>query len=159
MCDSKHTLGGPINYRTLYLSSKDAQLKHTLIHKCTTFSASRLVHRFFSFCTVWLYTLSQCNAEKNQLGLHNIIHCWSYALGFCWKLKLVSKQGLGHSNPYHTLTHFGRTPCLSTLLGSVPYPIILLRYTLAYYSVQLYPALTHCCGILYFNTLLGYTQS
>ena len=114
---------------------------------------------FFNVCTVWLYTLLQCIAEQNQLGLHNIMNCWSYALGFCRKFKLVSKLGLGHSNPYHTLIQCGIIHCLNTLLESVRYPITLLRFTLPYYTVQLYPALIHCCGILYFNTLLGYTQS
>ena len=46
MCGPKPTLGGPINYRTLNYSSKNAELKHTLLHKSTTFSASRLFHSF-----------------------------------------------------------------------------------------------------------------
>ena len=46
MCGSEHTLGGPISYRTLNSSSKSAELKHTLIHKCTSFSFCRLFHRF-----------------------------------------------------------------------------------------------------------------
>ena len=45
MCGSEHTLGCPIKYQTLNSSSKIAELKHTLMHKCTTFSASRLFHR------------------------------------------------------------------------------------------------------------------
>ena len=44
MCGSKHTLGDAINYQTLNSSSKFAELLHTLMHKCMTFSASRLVH-------------------------------------------------------------------------------------------------------------------
>ena len=46
MCDSKHTLGGPINYGTLKSFEEIAELKLTLMHKCLTFSASRLFHRF-----------------------------------------------------------------------------------------------------------------
>ena len=46
MFDSKRTLGGPINYRALNSSSKIAELKFTLMHKCTTLSASRFFHRF-----------------------------------------------------------------------------------------------------------------
>ena len=45
---------------------------------------------FSNVCTVWLYTLSQCIGEQNQLGSHIIIHWRSYALGFCRKLKLIS---------------------------------------------------------------------
>ena len=47
---------------------------------------------------------------------------------------------------------------LNTFVGSVRYLFTLLRYKLPYYSVQLYPALIHCCGILYPNTLLDYIQ-
>ena len=47
---------------------------------------------------------------------------------------------------------------LNTFVGSVRYLFTLLTYTLPYYSVGLYPALIHCCGILYLNTLLDYTQ-
>ena len=48
--------------------------------------------------------------------------------------------------------------CLNTFVGSVRYLFTLLRYTLPYYSVELYPALRQGCGILYPNTLLDYTQ-
>ena len=43
-------------------------------------------------------------------------------------------------------------------LWSVRYLITLLRYTPPYYTVELYPALIHCSGILYLNTLLECTQ-
>ena len=46
MCGSKHTLGGPINCRAQNSSSKIAELKHNLMHMCTTSSASRLFHQF-----------------------------------------------------------------------------------------------------------------
>ena len=46
MCGSKHTLGGPINYRALNLSLKIAKVKRNWMHVCTTFSASRLFHHF-----------------------------------------------------------------------------------------------------------------
>ena len=41
-------------------------------------------------CTVWLYTISQCIGEQNQLGLHIILHRRSYALSFCRKQKHIS---------------------------------------------------------------------
>ena len=43
-------------------------------------------------------------------------------------------------------------------LGSVRYLITLLKYTRPCYSIELYSALIHCCGILSLNTLLEYTQ-
>ena len=45
---------------------------------------------FFNVCTVWLYTLSHCIGEQNELGLHIMIHWRSYALGFCRKQKFIS---------------------------------------------------------------------
>ena len=50
----------------------------------------KTISPFFNLSTVWLYTLSQCIGEQNQLGLHIIIHSRSYAPGFCPKLKLIS---------------------------------------------------------------------
>ena len=60
----------------------------------------------------------------------------------------------------HTLRYYiaEKIACLNTLVGSVRYLFTLLRYTLPYYSVELYPAITKRCGILYLNTLLDYTQ-
>ena len=60
----------------------------------------------------------------------------------------------------HTLHYYiaENIACLNTFVGSVRYLYTLLRYTLPYYSVELYPALIHCCGILYPNTLMDYTQ-
>ena len=46
LCGSKSTLGGSIKYQTLNSTSNTAKLKHTLMHKGTTFSTTRLFHRF-----------------------------------------------------------------------------------------------------------------
>ena len=46
MCGSEHTLEGPIYYRTLNSSSKFAELKRTLVHKCISFSTFRLFQHF-----------------------------------------------------------------------------------------------------------------
>ena len=94
MFDFKQTLGGPIKYRTLYWSSKFAQLKYTFDSKVYNLLSFKASSPFFSVCTVWLYTLSQCIAEQNQLGLHNILHCWSYTLGFAENLNLPQSKDL-----------------------------------------------------------------
>ena len=153
-CGSKLTVGGPINYRTLNPFSKIAELKHNVMHKCSTFSASRLFHHFFNVCTVCLYTLSKCFGKQNQLGLHILIHWRSYALGFCEKPKRISSQGMGHPNANHTLKHCGKIPCLKTLVGTAHYLISSLRYTLPYYSVEPQPTIIHCWAIPNHNTLL-----
>ena len=79
----------------------------------------------------------------------------SYPLGVCRKPKLISSWGLGHPNPYHTISYCGIIPCLITLVGSARYLITLLRYTPHFYSVELYSALILCCGILYFYYIAG----
>ena len=50
----------------------------------------KAISPFSNVCTVWLYALSQCIGEQNQLGLHIIKHWQSYALSFCRKQKLIS---------------------------------------------------------------------
>ena len=64
------------------------------------------------------------------------------------------------STQIHTLHSYiaENIACLNTFVGSVRYLFTLLRNTLPYYSVVLYPALLHCCGILYPNTLLDYNR-
>ena len=72
MCGSKHTLGGPINYRTLNSSSKTAELKFALMHQCKTFSVSRIFHHFLLSAQTG-FTRSH-NALTNKIGSHIIIH-------------------------------------------------------------------------------------
>ena len=70
MCGSKHTLGGPIDYRALNSSSKIAELKHNLRHMCTTFSASRRFRHFL------LYARSGSTSYQNALS-NNISSDWT----------------------------------------------------------------------------------
>ena len=76
----------------------------------------------------------------------------------------MSGQELGHLNPLNTLLHCGNLLCLNTPVRSVPCIITSLRYTLPYYSVELYPKLIHCStskhcwGISNANTMLRYIQ-
>ena len=78
------------------------------------FFSFKTIPPFFNVCTVWLYTLSQCIGEQNQLGLHIIIHSRSYAPGFCPKPKNYLKLST-------------RTP------KSIPYILTLWKNTLSYY--------------------------
>ena len=66
MCGSEHTLGGTIKYQTLNSSSKIAELKHTLMHKCTTSSTSRLFHRFLM--SAWSGSTRYHNALPNKIS-------------------------------------------------------------------------------------------
>ena len=105
-----------------------------LVYDILSFKA---ISPFFIVCTVWLYTLSQCIGEQNPLGLHIILPCRSYALGFGTKLQLISSSGIEHLNPYHTFLHCGNIPHFNTFVESVRYLFTLLRYTLPYHSVEL----------------------
>ena len=77
---------------------------------------------------------------------------------FAKTFKLLQVKDSG--TQIHTLHYYiaENIACLNTFVGSVRYIFTLLRYTLTYYSVELYQELLHCCGILYPNTLLEYTQ-
>ena len=137
----------PIRYRTSNSSAKTTELKHALKHNCTIFSASCLFHRFLlsarsgstRYYNTSSNTISSHRASQDIVGLIHSIHSF-----FCQKPELISSQELGHPNPYDTLLHCGSLPCLSTLVGSVRYLIILLKYTLHYYSVEFYPTFLHC---------------
>ena len=73
MHGSKHTLGGPMNYRTLNLSSKIAELERILIHKCTTFAASRLIHSFLMSAGSGSTRYHNVLSNKKSARLHIII--------------------------------------------------------------------------------------
>ena len=74
LCGSRHTLGGPINYPTLYSSSKNAELKPTLMHKCTTFSVSRLFHRFLLSARLALHAITMhCRSKSARIAHHKTL--------------------------------------------------------------------------------------
>ena len=96
MCDSKHTLGGPIKYQTLNSSSKIAEIKHTLMHKCTTFSPSTPFHRFLmsarSGSTRYQKTLSNkinsvCTSQYTDIYIY--IYIFVY---ICGRIHVVFEQ-------------------------------------------------------------------
>ena len=105
-----------------------------------------------------LYTLSHYILEQNHLGSHLLKHWRTHTLRFRRKPNHISIQWLRHPNPNHILLQCRSIPCLKTLVGSVRYLITLLKYTLFYYIVELYPILTHCWGIPYLFTLLSNSQ-
>ena len=56
----------PLYYRTLKSSSKNAELKNTLMHKCTTFLASRLIHRFLMVARLGSTRYHKSTSIKNS---------------------------------------------------------------------------------------------
>ena len=138
MCGSKHTLEGPINYRNLKSGSKISELKHTLMHKCTTISASRLFHRFL--------TSARSGSKRYHITMSN---------------KISSDRT---SKYIDCLMHsvFAEISNLSQLKDSGPQ-----IHTIPYYIAEVYPVLIHwwgvyaifllCWGKRYLITLQSYT--
>ena len=121
MCGSKHTLGGPINYRTLNSSSNITELEHTLMHKCTTFSASRLFHRFLmsarSRSTGYHITLlNKINSDRTSKNIDGLMH----------SVHSVSAE----------------SPNLSQVKDSATQ-----IHTIQYYIAEIYPVLIHWWGM------------
>ena len=118
MYRSKHNLVGPIHYRTLNSSSKFAELKHTLMHKCTTFSASRRVHRFLMS--------ARAGSTRNHSAMPNKISS-----------DRTSKyiDGIMHSVFAGSLK-FSQSKDSDTEI-----------HTIAYYIAEKYPVLIHWWGV------------
>ena len=142
------------NQNFLFKHCRIAEMKQILMRKCTSFSASRPIHR------------SLLSARTGSTRYHNFMlnkissDCTSQNSDSVYrKPKLFFSQGLGYPNPYHWIFYCGNTPRLITLVRSVRYLVSLLRSALPYYSVELHPASKHCRGILYLVTLLRFTQA
>ena len=99
----------------------------------------KAIAQFFNVCTFWLYTLSRCIGELNQLGLHIIIHWRSYALGFCRKKFLSQVQD--SNNQIHTIQFY-----------------IAERYLVLKHSWRVYAILLLCWDTRCLITMLSYTQ-
>ena len=106
-----------------------------------------------------LVTLSYYLAEQNGLVLRVLTHWRTQTFSFGPKPNPISIRWLGHPNPNSLILHYRCIPCLNTLVGSVRYLIILLRYSLFYYIVELYPTFLHCWAIPNPNILLRYNLS
>ena len=105
---------------------------------------------------------------KKIFRSHLLIQWRIHTLDFCRKPNPISIRWLGHPNPNSLLMHYRSIPRLNTLVGSVRYPITLLKYRLFHYIVELYThfyiaelhlILTHCWGIPYRITLLSNSQT
>ena len=126
------------------------------MHKCTTYSASRLFHLFLKSARSG--STRYQNAMLNNISSDRTSYYADGLMHSVFAERLNLSQVKDSVTQIHT-RHCGNIPCLNTLVRSVRYLIILLKYTLHYYSVELYPALLQCCCILYHKTLLGFTQS
>ena len=126
--------------------------------RCTTFSASRQFRHFLmsaqsGFTRSHNALANKISSDCTSFYIEGLMHS-VFAKNF--NLSQVKDSG----TQIHSLHYFvaENIACLNTFVGSVRYLFTLLRYTIPYYSVELYPALIHCCGILYLNTMQGYIQ-
>ena len=118
MCGSKHDLGGPIHYQTLNSSSKFEQLSHTLMHKCTRFSASRRAHRFL------MYARAGSTRYHNSLPHKIISYRTSYYIDGIKHPILAGSFNLSQSKESNTQIH-----------------------TIPYYIAEQYLVLIHSWGV------------
>ena len=146
MCGSKHILAAPINYQTPNSSSKIADLKHTLMQQSTSFSASRLFHRFL------MSARSGSRRYHNALPNKIISDCTSYYIDgllhsvFAESLNLSQvkdSDSQSHNIHYH--------------LAEI-YPVLIHWCMLSYYFAEVYATLFFCGAIPSIITLLWYSS-
>ena len=133
---SKHNLGGPINYRTLNSSSKIAELKHSLMHLCTFFLASRLFHRF---------SMSARSCYHNALAFKISSDRTSHYL-----------DGLKHS-VFDESLNFSQFKDAGTQIQTIHYYIAEI-YLVLVHSWGVYAILFCWRGTRCLNILMSYTQ-
>ena len=100
--------------------------------------------------TLW----NKIGSDRTSWYIDGLIHSV-----FAGSPTLISIWRLGHPNPNSLLLHYRCIPCLKTIVGSVRYVIILLKYSLFYYIVEHYQTFLHCWAIPNLNTLLRYPLS
>ena len=93
-----------MNYQTLHSSSKIAELNHTLMHKCTIYSTSRLLHHFLmsagSGSTICHKALSnEIGSERTSYNIDRPMHSV-----FAENLKL--SQVTGSDTEIHTIYYY-----------------------------------------------------
>ena len=163
MCGSKRTLGDPIKYRTQNSPSKLAELKHTLMHKCTYFSASRLVHRLLvsprSGTTRYHNALpNKISSDLTSYYLDGLMHSvFAESLNLSWSKDLdteIHTIQLYIAEKYPVLIHCWGVYTILLLCWGIRYLINLLSYTQHYYIVVVYSSLLHCWAIPNRKTIL-----
>ena len=98
MCGSRHALGGPTKYRTLNSFSNIEELKHTLMHKCTGFSAARPFHRFFmpawsGFKGYHKHCRTKTSSDRTSKKIDGVMHCIQSVSAHSLNLSQVKDSG------------------------------------------------------------------
>ena len=104
MCGSKPILGGSMNYRTLNSSSKIAELKDTLMHKCTIYSTSRLFHQFLTAARS--DSTRYHRALWNEIGSQRISYYIDGPMHSVFAENLNLSQVKGPDTQIHTIHHY-----------------------------------------------------
>ena len=162
MCASKHTLSVPHSSRTHNSPWKFAEIKNTLMHMTTYFSASRpksyltffWMHRRATYKHFQKTFPQNVGSDCTFVYIDGLMQSVLYR-----KSKHNASQWLRSLQPYHTSKLCHIVFCLKILVVSVGYPTILLKFTLPCYKVKLCPIKTHCWHISCLITLPSLTIS
>ena len=153
MCGSKQTLGGPINYRTQNSSSETAESKHFLMHRCTSFPASRLFQRFSMSARSG--SLRYHNALSNTISSDRTSKYIDGLMHSVFAEYLNSSRGKDTSTQIHTiqyyiaemypvLIHWWGVYAILLLCWGTRCRVILLSYTQHYYIAEVSSTSIHC---------------
>ena len=163
ICGSKYTLSGPIKYRTLNSSSKIAEWKHTLMHKCTisqpqSFLSVFLSARSGSTC-YHNALLNKISSDRNSQYTDGLMHSVIAAEGLNFSQLKDSDTQIHTINCYIAeiylfLIHWWGWYAILLLSWGIHCLITLLSYTQHYYVFAVHSTILHCWATPNPNTLL-----
>ena len=163
MGGSKHTLGGSMKYWTLNSFSKTAEIKNTLMHKCTIYSTSGLFRHFLipprSGSTRYHNALSnEISSDRTSLYVDGPMHSV-----FAKNLNLSQFKGSRTQiqiiryyieEIYSILIHWWGVYAILLLCWGKRCFLTLLSYTQHQYVAEVYSTSIHCWAVPNLNTLL-----
>ena len=142
MCGSKHTSGTSQNS-----SSIRVELKHSLINRCATFSASRKTHCFYQ-CWQGLVLhaiIIHCRTKSARITNPDTLmvsHTWFWPKVYS---KIKSRTQVSKHIPYHYILIL-----FSILKKRWAFPnlhTLRMTYSHFHYIAELFPILIHCWGL------------
>ena len=141
-----------MNYRTLNSSSNNFEMNYILMHKCTTFSTSRVFLRFLSSVgtgsTCYHNTLSnKIRSDRTSKHLDRLMHSMQSVFAKSLNLTKVKESG----TQIHTIhSHIAEI-----------YAVLIhwWKRTLSHYLAEVNAALLLCWAIPNNNSVSSYTQS
>ena len=161
----------PIQYRTLNSFALIAELKHTLMHKCGAFSASKFFHLFLMSAgfasTRYHRTLSnKITSNRTSQYIPGLMHSMHSVSAESLNFFQVKHSGTQihtmhfcNAELYPVLIHWWGVYAILLLCSGIRCLIILMSYTHKYYIAGVYSTSIHCWPWPNPNTLLKNIQS